>query len=102
MFRLYHDGEWVVQWSNTNAYIYTYGIPHTCAKGNAKAAAHAVPSADAVRVVKRLKELESGQELASCLACSLLFGNILTRCVFECGSAPPHSKRLRVICAWPP
>jgi hypothetical protein len=37
MFWLYHDGEWVVQWSNT------------------KAAAHAVPSADAVRVVKKLK-----------------------------------------------
>jgi hypothetical protein len=67
MFWLYHDGEWVVQWSNTNAYVYTYtytySIPHTCAKGNPKAAAHAVPSAYAVRVVKRLKESESDQEL---------------------------------------
>jgi hypothetical protein len=55
MFWLYHDGEWVVQWSNTNAY--TYSIPHTCAKGNAKAAAHAVPSADAVSEwVKRLQK----------------------------------------------
>jgi hypothetical protein len=42
MFWLYHDGEWVV---------------HTCAKGNAKAAAHAVPSADAVSEwVKRLQK----------------------------------------------
>jgi hypothetical protein len=57
MFWLYHDGEWVVQWSNTNAYAYTYSIPHTCAKGNAKAAAHAVPSADAVsKWVKRLQK----------------------------------------------
>jgi hypothetical protein len=55
MFWLCHDGEWVVQWGNTNAYAYTYSIPHTCAKGNAKAAAYAVSSADAVRVVKRLK-----------------------------------------------
>ena len=73
MFCLYHDGEWVVQWSNTNA----YSIPHTCAKGNAKATTHAVPSANAVRVVKRLKELkelESDQELAS----SLLYGGSAT------------------------
>jgi hypothetical protein len=55
MFWLYHDGEWVVQWSNTNAYAYS--IPHTCAKGNAKAAAHAVSSADAVSEwVKRLQK----------------------------------------------
>jgi hypothetical protein len=92
MFWLYHDGEWVVQWSNTNAY--TYSIPHTCAKGNAKAAAHAVPSADALRVVKRLKELKelkSNQELARQLASSLLLGGALriVACVLECGGAPP-------------
>ena len=74
MFWLYHDGEWVVQWSNTNAYAYS--IPHTCAKGNAKAAAYAVSSA--VRVVKRLKELESNQELARQLASSLLYGGSAT------------------------
>ena len=51
MFWLYHDGEWVVQWSNTN----TYSIPHTCAKGNAKAAAYAVSTAYAA-VVKRVKK----------------------------------------------
>jgi len=50
MFWLYHDGEWVVQWSNTNAY--TYSVPHTCAKGNAKAAAQAVSTAYAVTASK--------------------------------------------------
>ena len=65
MFWLYYDGEWVVQWNNTNA----YSIPHTCAKGNAKATAYAVSTAY-VAVVKGLKESESNRELAS----SLLLG----------------------------
>jgi hypothetical protein len=73
MFWLYHDGEWVVQWSNTNAYTHTYSIPHTCAKGNSETAADAVSSAD-VAVVKRLKELKSDQELARQLTSSLLYG----------------------------
>jgi hypothetical protein len=73
MFWLYHDGEWVVQWSNTDAYTYAYSIPHTCAKGNAKAAAYAVSTAYAA-VVKRLKELENNRELARQLASSLLLG----------------------------
>jgi hypothetical protein len=76
MFWLYHDGEWVVQWSNTNAYAYTR------AKDNSEAAADAVSSADTVpsagvAVVKRLKELKIDQKLARQLASSLLLGAAL-------------------------
>jgi len=50
MFWLYHNGGWVVQWRNTNAYAYSYSITHSYAKGNPKATANTVSSANALRM----------------------------------------------------
>ena len=63
-------------YGDTDTYNYAYsdtiGDP---ASADAKATAHAVPSADAVSEwVKKLKELKSNRELARQLASSLLFG----------------------------
>ena len=62
-------------YGDTDTYNYAYsdtiGDP---ASANAKATAHAVPSADAVSEwIKKLKELKSNRELARQLASSLLF-----------------------------
>ena len=57
--------------ASANAYADTLG---DSASANAKAAAHTVPSADAVSEwIKELKELKSNRELARQLASSLLF-----------------------------
>ena len=48
MFWLYHNGGWVVQWRNTNAY--SYSVTHRYAKGNSEAAANAASAPNALRM----------------------------------------------------